>query len=52
MGCVLSPERKKELENSEKDIKRPDLQIEIILENYKFLQSNVSVKSEICLNSE
>jgi hypothetical protein len=50
---MISPEKKKELENSENsDIKKPDLQIEIRLEDHKFLQSNVSVKSEICPNSE
>lgn len=53
MGCMLSPEKKKELENSDDpNLKKPDLQIEIKLENHKFLQSNVSVKSEICQNSE
>jgi hypothetical protein len=53
MSCVISPEKKKELENSEnQSIKKPDLQIEIGLENHKFLQANVGVKSEICQNSE
>jgi len=53
MGCVLTPERKKELENSEDpNIKRPDLQIEVCLENHGFLQANTNVKSEICKNSE
>lgn len=53
MSCVLSPEKKKELENSEnQSIKKPDMQIEVRLENHKFLQANMNVKSEICQNSE
>lgn len=53
MGCFYTPEKKKELESSENNkIKNPDLQIEIKLEHSSFLQSNVSVMSEICINNE
>lgn len=55
MASVFSPEKKKELEEDEelkKNLKRPDMKLDIELETKGFLQSNVKGCSEICKNSE
>lgn len=55
MASIFSPEKKKEIEQNEelkKNLKRPDLSLEIVLENIKLFQSNVKSNSEICKNSE
>jgi hypothetical protein len=55
MGSLYSPEKNKELEEDKelkKNKKRPDTQLDILLENSTLFQSNTKSCSEICKNSE
>ena len=55
MGSVFSDEKMKEIEQDQekkKNLKRPDLQIDIELENSGLFQSCTKSSSELCKNSE
>lgn len=53
MSCITPPSQKKDNNNEkEKGVKKPDLQVEILLESKKLFQSNTCIKSEIAVNTE
>ena len=57
MSCITPPSQKKDNNNNnnnekDKGVKKPDLQVEILLESKKLFQSNTCIKSEIAVNTE
>ena len=55
MGSIFSDEKMKQIEEDQemkKTLKRPDLQIDIELENTGLFQSCTKSSSELCKNSE